>query len=66
MVAKGRTLFEACLVAKSLGSNGIVVDPDGRLVAFYCGHRKRISPGFGAYPLEREQIIEDFGYEPLP
>ncbi len=64
--SRGHTLFEACLSARTYGSTGIVVSPEGRLVAFFCGHRNRIAPGFGAYPYEREQIVQDFGFEPLP
>lgn len=61
----GNTLYEACKAAEAHGPSGIVVTPEGRLVAFYCGHRNRIAPGFGAYPLEREQVINDFGFEAL-
>jgi hypothetical protein len=61
----GNTLYEACVAAKAHGPNGIVLSHEGRLVAFYCGHRNRIAPGFGAQPLERDQIITDFGYEAL-
>lgn len=63
--SKGHTLFEACLIAKSYGSSGIVLSFEDRLVAFYCGHRKMIAPGFQAYPRERAQIVEDFGDVPL-
>lgn len=66
VVSKGHTLFEACLSAKAYGPSANVVDPDGRLVAFFCGHRSRIAPGFGAYPYERQEIVNDFGFEPLP
>lgn len=63
-VSKGHTLFEACLAVKDR-PNGIVVTPEGRLVAFYCGHRQRVAPGFGAHTWEREQVIQDFGFVPL-
>lgn len=64
--SRGHTLFEACLSARTYGPAGIVVTPEGRLVAFFCGHRNRIAPGFGARTWEREQIVDDFGFEPLP
>lgn len=63
VVAKGRTLFEACLVAK--GTHGAnVVTPEGRLVAFWCGWRKCVAVGFGAHPYERHEVEEAFGVAP--
>jgi len=63
--SEGHTLFEACLSAKSYGNGANVLTPEGRLVAFFCGHRNVIAPGFGAHSWEREQVLVDFGAQPL-
>lgn len=53
------TLYQAC--KKIVGVVGGNVVFGSRLVAFWCGHEKKVKAGFGALPNERIQIGQDIG-----